>query len=108
MATAAAASIRQILEAFLVAAHRAAQESDHAEPVLVTDIAKELGISEPLAEKVAVFLETEGLLDYDDQSVDITVAGMLHVEGDRKKLRPSSPDGAGGAGPKSEAPDADE
>ena len=91
------ADIRTTLDAFLTAVHGASQEAAHGKPKPLADVARELGIPEALAIKVAVFLESEGLIEYDEQAVDITIAGMLEVEagkrvGDRKPAPPDKDD----------------
>ena len=76
----AAPSTKHLLELFLVAVYRGVTKAEHATPIPLRDIATELGLSENLAEKVAEFLESQGLIDYDDQAVDITIPGMIRTE----------------------------
>ena len=64
----------------MIIVYRHATKFEHATPMPLTTIQKELELSEALAEKIAEFLETEGLVDYDDQAVDITIPGMLRTE----------------------------
>ena len=72
--------IRKTLETFLLLAYEAAAGARHAKAMPLAEIAEKLAIAPGLAEKVAEFLESEGLIDYDDQAVDITIPGMLHAE----------------------------
>ena len=65
---------------FLVTVYRHATKSEHGKATPLTEIAAELGLSEGLSEKVAEFLESQGLVDYDDQAVDITIPGMVKTE----------------------------
>lgn len=76
----AAGDTRRTLDAFLLAAYRGAVAVRHEQAVPIAAIATELSIGERLAHKVAAFLETEGLIDYDDQAIEITVEGMLRTE----------------------------
>jgi hypothetical protein len=75
-----ASDIRKTLDAFLLLAHHHAAATQHAKATPLADLARELGIADGLAEKVAVFLESEGMIDYDDQAVDITIPGILRAE----------------------------
>lgn len=79
--------VRVLLDRFLLATYEHAQTTNHESSIPTDDVAKKLGISDPLAEKVATFLESEGLLDYENQAVDITIEGMLRAE---SLLRPRS------------------
>jgi hypothetical protein len=72
--------VKQTLEAFLILAYRHVVAAEHTKALALHDIARKLKIPEALAVKLAVFLESEGLLDYDDQAVDITIPGMLRAE----------------------------
>jgi Mn-dependent DtxR family transcriptional regulator len=72
--------VREVLDKFLLATYEHAQATAHEKPISTDEVAKKLGISAPFAEKVATFLESEGLLDYDNQAVDITIEGMLRAE----------------------------
>lgn len=72
--------VRAVLDKFLLATYDHAQTTAHESPIKTDDLATKLGISAPFAEKVATFLESEGLLDYDNQAVDITIEGMLRAE----------------------------
>lgn len=80
--------VRVVLDKFLLATYEHAQATNHEGTIPTDDVAKKLGISGPFAEKVATFLESEGLLDYDNQAVDITIEGMLRAE---SLLRPRPP-----------------
>jgi len=72
--------VRVVLDKFLLATYEHAQKTAHESSIKTDDVAKQLSISEPFAEKVATFLESEGLLDYENQAVDITIEGMLRAE----------------------------
>jgi Mn-dependent DtxR family transcriptional regulator len=72
--------VRVVLDKFLLATYQHAEATNHESPIATDDLAKKLGISDPFAEKIATFLESEGLLDYDNQAVDITIEGMLRAE----------------------------
>lgn len=72
--------IRHTLDGFLVLAYRRVVEAAHADSIVVEEIARALTIPEELAVKVATFLEAEGLIDYDNQAVDVTIPGMLRAE----------------------------
>ncbi len=76
----AATDIKSILDTFLLAAHRRSEAIQHEKGIPLAELAREVSISDGLAEKVATFLESEGLVDYDDQAIDITVLGMLRAE----------------------------
>ena len=71
---------RRSLDAFLMAVYRGSLAVGHDQAVPLAAIAGELAVGERLAHKIAAFLETEGLVDYDDQAVDITIEGMLRAE----------------------------
>ncbi len=73
-------STKDVLQLFLVAVYRRAIKVDHATATPLRELAAELGLSEAFAEKVAEFLESQGLIDYDDQAVDITIPGMVRAE----------------------------
>jgi hypothetical protein len=73
-------STKRLLEVFLVTLYRRATAAEHATPTPLREIAKELVLSEGLAEKIAEFLESQGVIDYDDQAVDITIPGMIRAE----------------------------
>jgi hypothetical protein len=73
-------STKHLLDAFLVTVYRRATKAEHAKPTPLSEIANELELSEGLSEKVAEFLESQGLIDYDDQAVDITIPGMIRSE----------------------------
>jgi Mn-dependent DtxR family transcriptional regulator len=72
--------VRVVLDKFLLVTYEHAESTNHESSIPTDDVAKKLGISGPFAEKVATFLESEGLLDYDYQAVDITIEGMLRAE----------------------------
>jgi Mn-dependent DtxR family transcriptional regulator len=80
MASAAKTDVRATLDRFLLAAYDHAEDTSHASPIATDDLAERLSISPDFAEKIATFLESEGLLDYDNQAVDITIQGMLRAE----------------------------
>lgn len=80
MTAAPTSDVRTALDRFLLAAYEHAEATAHASPLPTDDLAKQLSIAPPLAEKIATFLEAEGLLDYDNQAVDITIKGMLRAE----------------------------
>lgn len=86
--TAPVTDVRVLLDKFLLATYEHGQTTAHESPIKTDDLAKQLAISAPFAEKVATFLESEGLLDYDNQAVDITIEGMLRAE---SLLRPRPP-----------------
>ena len=73
-------STKQLLEVFLVTVYRRATKAEHATATPLRDLAQELELSEGLAEKIAEFLESQGVIDYDDQAVDITIPGMIRAE----------------------------
>ena len=77
--------VRVVLDKFLLATYEHAKATNHESAIPTDEVAKKLGISEPFAEKVATFLESEGLLE--NQAVDITIEGMLRAE---SLLRPRS------------------
>lgn len=79
--SAATPDLEQTLDAFLLLTYARVVAAEHTKAVPLVEIARKLAIPEGLAEKVAAFLETEGLVDYDDQAVDITITGMLRAEG---------------------------
>jgi hypothetical protein len=92
----ASGDIRKTLDAFLLAALRASEELDHERPVALDELARAVGIGPHLAEKIATFLEGEGLVDYDDQAIDITVEGILRAEdilrgGDKEERKDDAP-----------------
>jgi hypothetical protein len=74
------ADVRLSVEALLVLAYRRVVAAEHAKPIPLEDLARELDMSEGLSEKIAGFLESEGLIDYDDQAVDVTIPGMARAE----------------------------
>jgi hypothetical protein len=74
------ADVRLLVEALLVLAYRRVVAAEHAKPVPLEALARELDMSEGLSEKIAGFLESEGLIDYDDQAVDVTIPGMVRAE----------------------------
>jgi Mn-dependent DtxR family transcriptional regulator len=84
----AVSDVREVLDKFLLTTYEHAQTTNHESSIPTDDVAKKLAISGPFAEKVATFLESEGLLDYDNQAVDITIEGMLRAE---SLLRPRPP-----------------
>ena len=71
---------RQTLESFLRFVYARATDAAHAKATPLADVTQELGIAPALAAKIATFLEGQGLIEYADQTVDITVTGMLQVE----------------------------
>jgi Mn-dependent DtxR family transcriptional regulator len=71
---------KHLVEAFLVHAYRAVAAFGHAKAISVDDLAKSLGVPTEIAEKVAAFLEAQGLVDYDNQAVDVTIPGMIKAE----------------------------
>lgn len=77
-----------MLDKFLLATYEHARTTKHESSIPTKDVATKLGISGPFAEKVATFLESGGLLDYENQAVDITIEGMLRAE---SLLRPRPP-----------------
>lgn len=93
--------VREVLDRFLLVTYEHAQESAHETPIPTAEVAKHLRISEPFAEKIATFLESEGLLDYDNQAVDITIEGMLRAE---QLMRPGATSSASARAPASPGP----
>jgi Mn-dependent DtxR family transcriptional regulator len=96
------ADIRKTLDAFLLAAHKASEAVSYERAVPLTELATAVGIGPHLAEKVADFLEGEGLVDYDDQAIDITIEGILRAEdilrgGDKDKDKKASAEKADNA-----------
>jgi Mn-dependent DtxR family transcriptional regulator len=75
-----AADTRVTIDRFLVLTYEQANLSEHAAPLPLATLAAQLQIPPKLAEKIADFLERTGLVNYDDQAVDLTIEGMLKVE----------------------------
>jgi hypothetical protein len=90
----AVTDVRESVEALLVLAYRRAVAAEHLKAIPLEELARELRMSEGLSEKIAGFLESEGLVDYDDQAVDITIPGMVRAEailrGEPLQVRPTA------------------
>lgn len=72
--------MRETLDRFLVVTYERAKLGAYEAPVSVAQVAADMGVPLALATKIARFFEHEGLVDYDDQAVDITVEGILRAE----------------------------
>jgi len=66
-------------------AYDKSREAAYATRLPVEALSAELGIAPKLGEKVASYLETQGLLNYDSQAVDLTVEGILKAEEIRRR-----------------------
>ena len=98
--TARVPDVKKTLEAFLVLAYQRVVGAKHAKAAPLDDLARELKLPEELAEKIARFLESEGLVDYEDQAVDLTIPGMLKAESLLRGDRVDRPDAAKVAPPR--------
>ncbi len=74
------APIEKTLQDFLLLAYRRMVDGRYAKATALADLARELGVADGLGVKIAVFLESEGLVDYDDQAIDVTIPGMMRAE----------------------------
>lgn len=83
--------VRDTIDRFLVAAYERGQKAEWAQSAATDAIASELGVPPALAKKVADFLEREGLVDHEDQAVDLTVEGILRAESILRGRRKSAP-----------------
>jgi len=72
--------IRKTLDSFILAALKASEALSHERAVPLEELATSVGIGRHLAEKIAAYLEAEGLVDYDDRAIDITIDGILRAE----------------------------
>lgn len=77
--------IRVTLDRFLGMAYDKSREGGYAARLHVEALSAELGIAPKLGEKIANYLETQGLLNYDSQAVDLTVEGILKAEEIRRR-----------------------
>ena len=77
--------IRVTLDRFLGMAYDKSREAAYSTRLPVEALSAELGIAPKLGEKVANYLETQGLLNYDSQAVDLTVEGILKAEEIRRR-----------------------
>jgi Mn-dependent DtxR family transcriptional regulator len=68
------------IDACLIAAYRAARAALYATAPTTIEIAEATTLAIDLVEKIAMYLERKGLVDYDNQQLDITVEGILRAQ----------------------------
>lgn len=79
-AVTAAVGIRSQIDRFLEIVYAQAQRSGYAEMITLGEIVAQSGMPFRLVEKISRYLEREGLLEYGQRAVDLTVEGIMRVE----------------------------
>lgn len=80
--------IRVTMDRFLFAVYEEQRRGGYATRVGLDTLAALLSVSAPLTEKIAQFLEREGLLELDQDLVDLTVEGILRAESIQRDTTP--------------------
>lgn len=80
MTTTGPDDIRLTMDRFLLALYEAQRASGYADRVGLAALAGTLSVTPALTEKIAHYLEREGLLDFEHELVDLTVEGILRAE----------------------------
>ncbi|MDB4932708.1 MAG: hypothetical protein JWM10_5192 [Myxococcaceae bacterium] len=80
MAATAPDDIRVTMDRFLVATYDEQRAHGHATRVGLDTLAASLAVTPALIEKIAQYLEREGLLEFEQDLVDLTVEGILRAE----------------------------
>lgn len=72
--------IRKTMDRFLLALYESQRASGYADRVGLAELATSLSVTPALTEKIAHYLEREGLLDFEHELLDLTVEGILRAE----------------------------
>lgn len=72
--------LRKTLDRFLVALYDEQRRTGYEARVGLDTLATSLSVTPSLTEKIAQYLEREGLLELDQELVDLTVEGILRAE----------------------------
>ena len=99
MTTSATDDIRLTMDRFLTIVYREQRQSGYAVRVGLDTLAVALAVTPALAAKIAQYLEREGLLELEQELVDLTIEGILRSESiGRDAARPPLPGTPGDEG----------
>jgi Mn-dependent DtxR family transcriptional regulator len=80
MAASAPDDIRVTMDRFLIATYDEQRAHGYAARVGLDALTAALALAPALVEKIAQYLEREGLLEFEQDMVDLTVEGILRAE----------------------------